>query len=129
MKFKENNSIYQQIADRLSEEILRGRYGEEERLPSVREYAALLEVNINTALRAYDMLQQQEVIYNRRGIGYFVSKGAQRSILTARRNSFLRDDLQEFFYQIHTLGIPMDDIEESYRQYVIKQQNNKTDKQ
>ena len=47
MKFKESKSIYLQIADRICDEILQGQYKEEERIPSVREYAATVEVTIN----------------------------------------------------------------------------------
>ena len=49
-------------------------YPEEGRVPSVREYAAMVEVNANTVVRSYDYLQGQEIIYNKRGIGYFVSR-------------------------------------------------------
>ena len=54
MKFKESKSIYLQIADRICDEILQGQYTEEERIPSVREYAATVEVNANTVVRTYD---------------------------------------------------------------------------
>ena len=79
MKFKESKSIYLQIADRIMDEILRMVYPEEGRVPSVREYAAMVEVNANTVVRSYDYLQGQEIIYNKRGIGYFVSPGADHS--------------------------------------------------
>ena len=59
MKFKESKSIYLQIADRICDEILQGQYTEEERIPSVREYAATVEVNANTVVRTYDYLQGQ----------------------------------------------------------------------
>ena len=44
MNFKESKAIYLQIADRICDEILLGQFGEEERIPSVREYAAIVEV-------------------------------------------------------------------------------------
>ena len=68
MKFKESKSIYLQIADRICDEILQGQYPEEERIPSVREYAGTVEVNANTVVRTYDYLQGLEIIYNKRGI-------------------------------------------------------------
>ena len=71
MDFKNYKAIYLQIADRICDEILLGTYGEEERIPSVREYASVVEVNANTAMRAFDYLQSLQVIYNKRGIGYF----------------------------------------------------------
>ena len=63
MNFKESKAIYLQIADRICDEVLLGQYREEERIPSVREYAAVVEVNANTVMRSYDYLQSQEVIY------------------------------------------------------------------
>lgn len=81
MKFKESKSIYLQIADRICDEILQGQYTEEERILSVREYAATVEVNANTVVRTYDYLQGQEIIYNKRGIGYFVSAGLKTGLL------------------------------------------------
>ena len=63
MKFKESKSIYLQIADRINDEILQGQYAEEGRIPSVREYAATVEVNANTVVRTYDYLQGQEIIH------------------------------------------------------------------
>ena len=62
MHFKESKAIYLQIADRICDEVLLGQYQEEERIPSVREYAAVVEVNANTVMRSYDYLQTQGVI-------------------------------------------------------------------
>ena len=45
MIFKESKTIYLQIADRIMDEILQKVYLEQERIPSVRDYAAIVEVN------------------------------------------------------------------------------------
>ena len=121
MKFKESKSIYLQIADRICDEILQGQYTEEERILSVREYAATVEVNANTVVRTYDYLQGQEIIYNKRGIGYFVSAGAKDQIIALRKNTFLHEDLPEFFRQVKTLDIPMKEIEKMYKEYLTQQ--------
>ena len=76
MNFSNDKAIYVQIAERLSDEILAGKYKEDERIPSVREYAVLLEVNANTAVKAYDLLATDEISDRRRGLGYFVSAEA-----------------------------------------------------
>ncbi len=120
MKFKESKSIYLQIADRICDEILQGQYTEEERIPSVREYAATVEVNANTVVRTYDYLQSQEIIYNKRGIGYFVSAGAKKKIIALRKDTFLHEDLPEFFRQVKTLDIPMAEIEKMYKAYLAQ---------
>ena len=114
MTFKENKPIYLQIADRISDDILSGAYAEEERIPSVREYAAQVEVNANTVVRSFDFLQQHEVIYNKRGIGYFVSAGARQQIKDFRRETFLKEELPEVFQKMNSLDISMEEIIKLY---------------
>lgn len=121
MNFKETKAIYLQIADRICDEILLEQYREEERIPSVREYAAMVEVNANTAMRSYDYLQSQGIIYNKRGIGYFVSSGAPELILSLRKESFLKDEIDYFFKQMYTLGISAKEMSDMYREFSKKQ--------
>ena len=120
MKFKESKSIYLQIADRICDEILQGQYKEEERIPSVREYAATVEVNANTVVRSFDYLQGQDIISNKRGLGYFVAPGGRERILELRKEVFLRDELPEFFRQLEMLDIPLSDVEKMYQDYLQK---------
>lgn len=122
MNFKESKAIYLQIADRICDEILLGQYAEEARIPSVREYAAIVEVNANTAMRSFDYLQSQGVIYNKRGIGYFVAAGAREQILTLRRETFLKDELEQVFRQLYTLGVTDEELSGMYREF-MKNQN------
>lgn len=122
MIFKESKAIYLQIADRICDEIVLGQYLEEERIPSVREYAAMVEVNANTVMRSFDYLQAQNIIYNKRGIGYFVVQGAKALILSLRRKIFLEEELDNFFRQLYVLDIPMEEIAVMYRKFIKKQQ-------
>ena len=121
MNFKESRAIYLQIADRICDDILLGQYEEEGRIPSVREYASIVEVNANTVMRSYEYLQSQEVIYNKRGIGYFVSVGAKKKILSLRRKTFLKEELDYFFKQLYTLGISIKEIEKMYYEFIQRQ--------
>lgn len=115
MKFKESRPIYLQIADRICDEIHQGIYPEDGRIPSVREYAALVEVNANTVVRTYDYLQSQEIIFTRRGLGYFVNPGAKKKIFTLRKSAFLAEELPEFFKQLRSLNIPIEDVVKMYK--------------
>lgn len=114
MNFKDNNPIYLQIAERICDEILQGTYREDDRIPSVREYAAMVEVNANTVVRTFDHLQSLEVIYNKRGLGYFVAKGAVRRITKERKRTFLTEELPELFRKMDTLKISFDELREMY---------------
>lgn len=110
MTFTNEKPIYIQMADRLCDEILSGMYKDDDRIPSVREYAVLLEVNTNTAVKAYEQLAREEVIYNKRGLGYFVTPGAKKQILKARKQEFMKERLPELFRQMRLLDITIDDI-------------------
>ena len=121
MNFKENKPIYQQIADHICDEIIAGKLAPDARIPSVREYAAELEVNANTVMRTFDTLQSLEIIYNKRGIGYFVDSDARAKILQSRRNLFMEEESQQFFRQAHSLGISVSEITAMYQIYCNNQ--------
>ena len=123
MNFKENKAIYLQIAERICELILLGEYKEEERIPSVRDYAAMVEVNFNTVMRSFDHLQESGIIFNKRGIGYFVTVGACEKIHSMRKANFLQNEINDFFKQLYLLEIPMNDIVDMYNQYTNQLKN------
>lgn len=114
MIFTNDKAIYIQMADRLCDEIISGQYEEDSRIPSVREYAILLQVNTNTAMKAYDQLARDEIIYNKRGLGYFVKSGAKEKIITVRRKEFMEQQLPELFRNMRLLGISFDDIRSAW---------------
>ena len=114
MIFSNDKPIYIQMADRLCDEILSGVYQDDDRSPSVREYAVLLEVNTNTAVKAYEQLAREEVIYNKRGLGYFVTPGAKKQILKVRKQEFMKERLPELFRQMQLLGITLEDVKDVY---------------
>ncbi|MCM1313227.1 MAG: GntR family transcriptional regulator [Bacteroides sp.] len=122
MDFKEKKAIYLQIAEMLCDEILLGKYKEEERIPSVREYATTVEVNANTVVRTYEWLQMQEIIFTKRGLGYFVAHGARETIATMRRKEFLNESLPEVFRTMRTLGISMEEVTERFNKYEVGQE-------
>ena len=65
-----------------------------------------------------EILQGQDIIYNKRGLGYFVALEGRERILELRKEVFLRDELPEFFRQLKTLDIPIKDVEKMYKEYL-----------
>ncbi len=112
MDFNQNKPIYLQIADSICEKILSGEYLPDERILSVRELGVSLGVNPNTIARVYEHLQGMEIIYNKRGIGYFVSLSAPERILERQRDEFLRDELPLVARKMKLLGVPLSVLEE-----------------
>ncbi len=117
MEFRENEAIYLQIAAYVSDHILSGKWTAEQKIPSVRDLAVEMEVNPNTVMRSYELLQHQEVIYNKRGLGFFVSPGADKKVKADKKERFLAYELPEFFKTISQLGISLADIEERYKKF------------
>lgn len=122
MEFTANKPIYLQITDGIMDDIVRGVYPPDGRLPSVREYAAKVEVNPNTVMRAFDWLQQQQVIFNRRGIGYFVLPDALKRIRKMRRDTFFREESDYFFSRLASFGMTPEELASLYSDYISKKQ-------
>ncbi len=112
MEFRKQKPIYLQIADRLMEQILQGEPAEDDRMPSVRDVAASMGVNPNTVMRTFEQLQSEEIIYNRRGVGYFVSPDAKNKILAEQRREFLEEELPLIRQKMQMLGIDFKQLNE-----------------
>ena len=105
MEFSENKSIYLQICDAICERILSGELAPDSRIPSVREYGAEIGVNPNTVMRSYEKLTGEGIIYNKRGIGYFISPDAQKIVMETQREEFLKNALPQILKRMKLLGI------------------------
>ena len=110
MDFKKQKPIYLQIADRLMEQILDGQPPEDDRMPSVRDVAERMGVNPNTVMRTFEYLQGEAIIYNRRGVGYFVAPKAKEHIVKQNRQYFIEEELPEFVQRMNMLGLTWEDL-------------------
>ena len=118
--FKQDRAIYLQMAERICDEILAGKYNADDRIPSVRELAVLFEVNTNTVVKTYDLLLQWEIIYTRRGLGYFVTEDALQKIRQTRGEKFMNDNLPELFRQMELLDIPIETVIKQWEKFKEK---------
>ncbi len=110
MDFKSTQTIYRQIEHWVYEQILSGVWKPGERAKSVREMAVAFEVNPNTVMRSYERLQNQEIITNKRGIGFFVNEDAPEKIHAIRKKEFMEEEVPEFLKNMRLLGITMEEI-------------------
>lgn len=117
MEFKKKDAIYLQIAGLMCENILRLEWVENMRIPSVREMAMDLEVNPNTVMRAYAYLQDQEIIYNKRGIGYFVAANGVDITRELMKSNFVRTDLPHVFKTLALIEMDFDEFRSLYLKF------------
>ena len=113
--FTSDKPIYLQMADRMKEEILSGTYSDDMRIPSVREYSILLQVNTNTAVKCYEQLSRDGIIYQRRGMGYFVTAGARDRIMQQRKEEFFQTTCPQLKKDLELLGITIEEFVEKIK--------------
>lgn len=113
-----SKAIYLQIADDICDKVLTGEFAPDQRILSVREYAAQVEVNVNTVMRAYDYLSGLDIIYNKRGLGFFTAADARERVIGQRRRELLGDGARNFFRQLALLDITPAALAEMYQQFL-----------
>jgi len=114
--YKTSKGIFQQLADTLSHRILEGALNAGERVPSVRDLSEEFEVNRNTLLRTYTLLNDAGIIENKRGVGFFVSEDAVERIRTQEKVLFFAEELPEFINKVRILKLTKDDLSELVQQ-------------
>jgi GntR family transcriptional regulator len=120
MLFRETQPIYLQIADYVCEKILLKDWLAEQRIPSVRELAVSLEVNPNTVMRAYEFLQQKEIIINERGVGLFVGSKALRNARLYLQEALLEKELPGLFRMLALLDTDIDELKPAFEKFMRK---------
>ena len=105
MEFNTHKPIYLQICDQLYGKILSSELKAEDRLLSVRELGIELGVNPNTIMRSYELMQNAGIIYNKRGIGYFIANEAKDLVLKKMKEEFLNEELPQVVKKMKLLGI------------------------
>lgn len=124
MEFHQHQAIYLQIAELVCEKIILGVWPPEEKIVSVRDLAVELEVNPNTVMRTYDYLQQMEIIFNKRGLGFFVSADGKEKSINHLRNHYREKNLPLLYKNMVLLNISMEEIERGFEQFKKQNQAN-----
>ena len=117
MEFRDNQAIYLQIADHFCENILLQKWNPGDRIPSVREMAVDIEVNPNTVMRTFNYLQDKGIIFNKRGIGYFVSDEGLTKTKKLRKEDFIHQELPRLFKAMSLLNLSLNDLTGYYNDY------------
>lgn len=110
MEFNQDRPIYRQIIDYCFGCILTGQWTPGERVPSVREMAVTVAVNSHTVLKAYEYLQNHDIITPRRGMGFYLSNDALVKVNAARREEFFTTTLPALRKEMTLLGISIDEL-------------------
>lgn len=116
MNWNNHKAIYLQIADQIIEDVLKGKAKPGDRALSVRDFAAQIQVNPNTVVRSYGLLEQEGVLLNQRGIGFYITEQALEKARQLKRIEFIETVLPEVFKTMQLLEISLGEISELYHQ-------------
>ena len=84
---------------------MNGELKPEDRIRSVKELGAALGVNPNTIMRSYEQLQNDGIIYNKRGIGYFIAENAEETVMETKHKQFIDESIPELAKKMQLLRI------------------------
>ena len=107
--------IYIQIEDSIHSLIAAGQIQPGEQLPTIRELAADIRVNLNTVARAYFELDREGVISTQRGKGTFVSGVPDQKQIEKKRQKLLYSIIESALKEASNLGYSVDEIKKTYQ--------------
>lgn len=108
IEFDNNQPIYLQIMNYMKGEIVTGKLKPGDKIPSVRELAADLQINPNTVQRTFQELERETIVETRRGMGRYVT-GNEQTILTIKKE-MAQDVLDRFIRGMQELGFQSEEI-------------------
>ncbi len=115
-QWSDDQPIYRQLQQEVTDLILRGDVAEGEALPSVRQLSADYRINHLTVAKAYQALVDAGLLEKRRGLGMFVAVGARTQLQASERERFLEVELPAFWQRAQNLGLNEKTLIEKIRQ-------------
>ena len=108
----ESRPIFQQVAERIENDIISGALPEETQVPSTNEFAAFLRINPATAGKGVSLLVDTGILYKKRGIGMFVAAGSRDRLVAKRRDQFENEFVRPLVAEAAKLGITPEQLED-----------------
>ena len=105
MNFDGEKPIYLQIAEQIEDAILTEAFPEETQIPSTTEISATYRINPATALKGINRLVEEGMVYKKRGLGTFVSRGAKEKIMEKIKRDFYANFVVSLLEEAEKLGI------------------------
>ena len=105
--------IYQQVATQIKSNILNGSLKNNDQLPSIRSLAKELEVGIITVKKSYEVLLQEELIYSKGAVGYFVNDIDLATVLTIKKEEYSAE-LKSIIDKAINDGLNINDIKDIF---------------
>ena len=108
--FDERSPIYQQIADKIKDDILTGALGEDEQVMSTNQYAAFYRINPATAAKGFHQLSTRASSTSGGASGCSSAPTPGERLRAQRRERFFDAVVEPMVAQAKVLDIPLTDV-------------------
>lgn len=102
--------IYIQISEWIETEILRDNFLVHDKVHSQYKLAEMFNINPATAAKGLNVLADENILYDKRGIGKFVSETAKKTIQDKRKNQILKGLLKEIVREASHLQMEQEEV-------------------
>ena len=102
--------IYMQLAQSIEDDIVNGVFPQEQQIPSTTEISLHYKINPATVGKGFNLLVEEGILYKRRGVGMFVTKGAKEQLLRKRKNLFFDRYIKTMLEEAHRLCISKEEL-------------------
>ena len=110
LELNDHELIFIQISKAIEDEILCDSIKEGMQVPSTTELSKFYKINPATVLKGVNILVDKEILFKKRGIGMFVSKGAKEIIKNGRKENFKEVYLKDLISEAKKLGITKEEL-------------------
>lgn len=115
-QFDERSPIYEQIVLQFCRSLIKGNLTPSQRIPSIRDLAMELKVNTNTVQRAYQEMERKQLIYSKRGTGYFIAEG--KEMVNEMKIEMVKEAVSIFVEEMRSLGFTDNLIKDKLDSYI-----------
>ncbi|CAH1208783.1 hypothetical protein PAECIP111893_02897 [Paenibacillus plantiphilus] len=108
--FDDGQPIFQQIAEMIEDDILKGVYLEDDQIISTTQFSRTFQINPATAVKGIGLLVNEGILYKKRGLGMYVAAGAKQMIMGKRRDRFYTEFVQKLLDEASKLELSAEDV-------------------
>jgi len=101
--------VYKQIVNFVKRSVASGELKNDEKLPSARDLSKQLLINPNTILKAYNELETENIVYNKKGLGTFINSKPSR-LKSSEKNKIINEIIEHLIVESVSLGISSEEL-------------------
>lgn len=108
LEFKNNIPIYLQVIEKIKQDIVSGKLKSGEKMLSSREYSNELGINFNTVARVYKELENEKIVFTKRGLGTFITESTQQ--IDSLRYDMAKKQIAAFIKGMQQIGYTKEEM-------------------